>query len=72
MLGALMLIMRENVVGSWEFVLVLLLNVDVYIQSHASAVIDLCIDNHTGSILRRHRPAFSERDIRAVLPRVGA
>jgi len=46
--GALMFIMREYyVVGSWEFVLVFLLNV-VYIQSHASAVIALCIDNRTG------------------------
>ncbi len=38
---------RYYVVGSWKFVPVLLLNV-VYIQSHASAVIDLCIDNRTG------------------------
>ncbi len=51
---------RYYVVGSWEFVLVLLLNV-VYIQSHASAVIDLCIDNRTGVY-----------DIRAVSLRVSA
>lgn len=38
---------RYYVGGSWEFMPALLLNV-VYMRSHASAVIDLCMDNRTG------------------------